>query len=583
MAETPDIAAEPLETPQRADPASRLREAFGRLSSQQKIILAVAVAAIVAILVGAYLWSRQPEYRVLFANVSDKDGAAIIAALEQSGVPYRFSENGSAILVSAERVHDVRLRLAGQGLPRGGAIGFELMENQKFGTSQFTEQVNYQRALEGELARTIESISAVDAARVHLAIPKPSVFVREEQKPSASVLLRLLPGRVLEPSQVAGISHLIASSVPQLPLSNVTIADQNGNLLSLLKDRLQEAGLDPGQLKYVHEIENGVIKRIGDILTPVVGTGNYRVQVAADLDFAQTEQTSETYDPDPSMRSQQVSESANLDRPPQGGVPGALSNQPPVPATAPITQPPVGPVDTAGVLPTPASLLNQGRMDVAGVRAPLRDPVTPPLATHKSATTNYEIGRTIRHTRQPVGGMRRLTAAVVVNYRMEMDAKAGKELPRPLPDAEIAQITNLVRQAMGYNAERGDSISVANVPFTSDTLPEEVAPFWKNPEYIAPGLEIARYLVLAAIVFILYWTMIRPVFRTMFPPPPPLPGPEEGGEIADGESPEGATGEGEPAPQADPFERKLQEAREFARGNPKAVAHIINDWLKVGG
>jgi flagellar M-ring protein FliF len=509
-------------------------------------------------------------------------------------VPYRFSEGGSAILVPGERVHEVRLRLATQGLPRGGSIGFELMENQKFGTSQFIEQVNFQRALEGELSRTIESISAVQSARVHLAIPKPSVFVREEQKPTASVLLHLFPGRALDNAQVAGISHLVASSVPQLPLGNVTIVDQGGNLLSQLKNSLTEAGLDPGQIKYVREMENSVIQRIVDILTPVVGADNVRVQVAADLDFSHTEQTAETFrpngnPPDVSVRSQQVSESANLDRPPQGGVPGALSNQPPVPAIAPITQPPVGEAAGGGATPPPARNPQQaperGQVNAAGVAAPLQTPVQPPLATRKDTTTNYEVDKTVRYVRQSVGSVRRLTAAVVVNYRMEMDNRSGKEAPKALSEAEIAQITGLVREAMGYDEKRGDSISVANAPFTFAAAAEEAElPLWKDPENIAFGKELLKYLLVAGVIAYLFLAVIRPIVRAMFPSPAAkgAGGDEAGATFAGGEGEEGED-VGEGAAELDPFALKLQKAREIARNDPKVVADIIKDWLGVNG
>ncbi len=290
------------------NPVERLREAFNRLADQQKIIFMVALAAIVAVIVGTILWSRQPDWKVLFSNLTEKDGGAIVAILETQNVPHRYSDNGSL-------------------------LGFELMENQKFGTSQFAEQVNYQRGLEGELARTIQSIGAVQGARVHLAIPKPSVFVRDEQKPTASVMLNLYPGRTLDAGQIAGIAHLISSSVPQLPMANVSVIDQNGNLLSQLKSKLTDAGLDPVQVKYVRDIEDSIIKRIEEILKPVLGPENYKVQVAADLDFSQNEQTAETYRPNntpesSSIRSQQNNESANLNQT-AGGVPGALTNQPP--------------------------------------------------------------------------------------------------------------------------------------------------------------------------------------------------------------------------------------------------------------
>lgn len=566
---------------------ARLRDALGRLNNQQKMLLAVALAAVVALLVGTYLWSKQPDYRVLFANISEKDGGAIIAALEQSAVPYKHSEGGGAILVPADKVHDVRLKLASQGLPRGGSVGFELMENQKFGTSQFIEQVNFQRALEGELSRTIQAISSVQSARVHLAIPKPSVFVREEQKPTASVLLHLYPGRSLEPAQVAGISHLISSSVPQLPLGNVNIVDQNGNLLSQLKDKLTEAGLDATQIKYVREVENSIIKRIEDILTPVVGSSNFRVQVAADLDFSHTEQTAETFRPNGSppeatIRSQQTSESANLNQAPGGGVPGALTNQPPVPATAPLTQPPTGQA-TGAATPTATQLAaGPGQINAAGVSGPLA-PLAPPLSTRKDTTTNYELDKTIRYTKQSVGSIRRLSAAVVVNYRMEKD-KSGKESPKPLSDSQIQQINDLVREAMGYNQARGDSISVANAAFTPE-VKEAVAetPVWKDPENIAFGKEIFKYLLIAGLIAYLLLGVIRPIIKTMFPPPPPAETPEEAALRAAGQVQIGEDGEEASQVEIDHFAIKVQKAKDIAQNDPKAVANIIKDWLGANG
>ena len=333
---------------------------LAQMSSQQKMGLMLAVSAIVALLAGGWMWTQAPEYKVLFSNISDRDGGAIIASLQQLNVPYKFADGGGAILVPANQVHDVRLKLAAQGLPKGGLVGFELMENQKFGTSQFLEQVNFQRALEGELARSIQALSAVSSARVHLAIPKQSVFVREQQKPSASVLLNLHPGRSLEPQQVNAIIHLISSSVPNLPVKNVTVVDQHGELLSKIDESGANTGLDPGQLKYVQAMEQSYIKRIEAILGPIVGQENVRAQVAADIDFSQSEQTDEIYKPnqnpgDSAVRSQQTSESSSVGQT-EGGVPGALSNQPPEPATAPITTQPPRPATPPTQMHRPARM-----------------------------------------------------------------------------------------------------------------------------------------------------------------------------------------------------------------------------------
>ena len=556
------------QTPVGADNLTdRLRYALTRLSNQQKILLMIAVAAIVAIFVASSTWLKQADYRILFSNISERDGGAIIAALDQMNVAYRFSDSGGAILIPGSRVHEVRLRLATQGLPKGGGVGFELMENQKFGISQFAEQVNYQRGLEGELSRTIQSIGAVQAARVHLAIPKPTVFVREDLKPSASVLLNLYAGRLLEPSQIVGIQNLVAASVPNLAASSVTLIDQSGAMLSQLKSKLMEAGLDPTQIRYIQEIEASAIKRVGDILSPIVGPGNARVQVAADVDFTQSEQTAETHrpnttPPDVSIRSQQTSESASA-TPSAQGIPGALSNQPPVPATAPLTQPAV---PGAG-LAAPAGQPLPGQLNAAGVQAPIAS-VAQPINTRKDSTINYELDKTIRHTKQSVGTIKRLSAAVVINHR-----KDAKGLSKPLSDAELKQINELVREALGFNKDRGDTVSVANAPFTTIDRNDLGIPLWKDPEILSLLKELFKYGAIAAIIAYLLLKIVIPLSKTMLEPPPKVAGQTIGGNINIVDE-----GEGEPPSAAENLERKLGQARDLAQQDPKVVANIIKDW-----
>ena len=585
---TPPGNLPPGAAPGLAGISGRLKEGLARLNNQQKIALMVAVAAIFALVIGAFLWSRQPDYKVLFSNLSERDGGAIITSLEQLNVPYKFTDGSGAILVPADKVHEVRLRLASQGLPKGGSVGFELMENQKFGISQFAEQVNYQRALEGELAKTIQSISTVQSARVHLAIPKPSVFVREEQKPTASVLLQLYPGRNLEPAQVAGIVHLVASSVPQLNAANVTVLDQDGNLLSQLKSKLMEAGLDPTQIKYVQEVEASVIKRVEDILSPVVGPGNARVQVAADMDFSQSEQTAESYKPnttppDISIRSQQSSETASVN-PPAQGVPGALTNQPPVPATAPITSPAV-PGQPANGAPANGQQ-PPGQINAAGVQAPIYS-AGQPINTRKDSTINYEVDKTVSYTKQNVGNIKRLSVAVVVNNKQDVD-KSGKPTSRPLNDAEIKQINDLVREAMGFNQQRGDTLSVANTAFNLGEKVDNSLPFWKDPDNISLGKDLLKYLVIGAIVAYILLAVVRPIIRTMFPPPASAAEEEEGeageaaqeGEVGEDGTIVELTGEGGKQIMAT-YEAKLHRAREVSKQDPKGVANIIKDWMGV--
>ena len=549
--------------------AERIRQVLARLSGQQKIVLMVAIAGVIALLVASSTWLKQADYRILFSNISERDGGSIIAALEQMNVPYRFSESGSAILVPGGKVHEVRLRLASQGLPKGGAVGFELMENQKFGISQFAEQVNYQRGLEGELARTIQSIAAVQGARVHLAIPKPTVFVREEMKPSASVMLSLYPGRTLEASQIAGIQNLVAASVPSLAASSVTLIDQSGAMLSQLKSKLTEAGLDATQIKYVQELEANAIKRVEDILMPLLGKGNAHVQIAADVDFSQSEQTAETHrpnttPPDIAIRSQQTSESAN-GSPSAQGIPGALTNQPSVPAMAPLTTPAVpGPGGTTAANPP-----IPGQINAAGIQATISN-LGQPVSTRKDSTINYEVDKTIRHTKQSIGTIKRLSAAVVINHR-----KDAKGVMKPLADAELKQINELVKEAMGFNKERGDTVSVANAAFTPVERSESGLAIWKDPELLAMLKELFKYAAIAGILAYLIIKVIRPLLQTMMQAPAHT-GRTLGGNvnIVDEEtelSPNGVTA----------FEQKLGDVRGMAQQDPKAVANIIKNWTNI--
>lgn len=537
-------------------------QGFTQLSMRNKLIAMVGAAALIAALVGGWMWAKQPDYVVLFSNISDQDGGAIVSALTQQNVPYKFTEGGGAILVPSSQVHDLRLRLAAQGLPRGGMVGFELMEGQKLGISQFAEQVNYQRALEGELARSIQSLAAVQAARVHLAIPKQSAFLRDTQKPTASVLVNLQPGRALDAAQIAGIVHLVASSVPQLETDHVTVVDQSGTLLSAGNDAMRMAGLDASQLSYVKEIEKSYVQRIEAILSPITGTDNVRAQVAADVDFSQTEQTAETFKPNSApesnvMRSTQSVETLSRE-PGAAGVPGALSNQPPVPATAPLTTPPAP--------GTPAGK--------AGQTAPAQ----PPLSSHKESTVNYEVDKTIKHVRQSMGSIRRLSVAVVVNHK-QIIGSGGKVTAKALSDAELKQINDLTREAMGFNKERGDTLNVANTPFdpgSRELLPE--VPLWKDPSVISFAKELGKYLLFGGLAAYLFFGVVRPFLRNLaasakatrelnqleLATPGALPSPGHAS-----------------ATDAVGYDQKLLNARQLAKQDPKLVANVIKDW--VGG
>ncbi|MGF6611818.1 flagellar M-ring protein FliF [Paraburkholderia sp. WSM4175] len=526
--------------------------------------LVFAVALLVAVVAGLFLWSRAPSYKVLYSNLSDRDGGSIITALQQANIPYKLSESGSAILVPAEQVHEMRLRLASQGLPKSGSVGFELMDNQKFGISQFDEQINYQRALEGELERTIEAISSVKSARVHLAIPKPSVFVRDKEAPSAAVLVNLYPGRVLDEGQVVAITHMVASAVPEMPVRGVTILDQDGNLLT---QPANGSGLDATQLKFRQQIERNTQQRIDTILAPLFGAGNARSQVSADIDFSHSEQTSENYGPNgnprqAAIRSQQSSSATEMSQGGASGVPGALSNQPPQPASAPI---------------------------VAGNGA--SSVTTTPVSDRKDSTTNYELDKTVRHVDQPMGGIRRLSVAVVVNYLRVVDPK-GHVTMQPVSADKLAQITQLVKDAMGFDASRGDSVNVVNSAFTTELDPNADLPWWRTPDMLALYKQIATYLGIGAVALFLYFVMVKPALRRAFPPPPEpvaaLMAPDEP-VLLDGipaEERDGAVVEIEADSEKlalenakHKYERNLEFARSIARQDPKIVATVVKNWV----
>jgi flagellar M-ring protein FliF len=530
----------------------------------KKVVAGGAAALVLAAVAAIWLWSSQPDYRVLFSNYTDRDGGAITASLDQMGVKYKFSDGGNAILVPAEQVPSIRLKLAAQGLPRAGNVGFELLENQKLGTSQFVEQVNYQRSLEGELANSIQALAAVSSARVHLAMPKPSVFVREQQKPTASVLLNLQPGRTLDQAQVNAIVHLVASSVPELPASNVTVVDQNGALLS---DTANKAGkqLDPNQLKYVEALQQNIVKQVESIIAPLVGQTNVRAEATADVDFAQVDTAAELYKPNSppepqAIRSQQTSESTGPGSSNPSGVPGALSNQPPGTATAPIE----------------------------GGAAPAQQQSASTGPSQKNSTTNYEVDKTLRYEQKPMGGIKRLTVGVVVNYRRSVDPATGKVTVKPLTAAEVAQINELVKQAMGYSQARGDTLNVTNAPFDGVDKPAETAPdWWKDPANLPMLKDIAKYAFIAMVLAFLYFRILRPLLKPVMktfdkavemPPEPepeePEPEPEPD-HVAEAQAAKAA----EEEKQVVIYKTNLEMAKSLAQHDPRIVANVIKDWL----
>jgi flagellar M-ring protein FliF len=530
------------------------RTAFGALPMRNKLMLGAGAAALAAVIATAAMYARTPDYRVLFTNLSDRDGGAVVGALSQMNVPYRFSDVGGVIMVPSDKVHDARLRLASQGLPKGGTVGFELVESQKFGTTQFQERLNYQRGLEGELARSIMALSAVSSARVHLALPASNGFFREQQKPSASVLVTMHPGRVLERAQIAGIVHLVASSVPALDPKQVSIVDQSGALLST-QEGAQASGLDPNQLQYLRAVEQAYIQRIVEIVEPIVGRGNVKAQVTADIDFSLSESTAEQYRPNQgsepaAVRSQQVSESAGGGAAPAQGVPGALSNQPPAQPAAPING--------------PGQALPQGTQGAAA-QAP-RD-------TRKESTTNFEVDKTVRVVRNATGNVRRLTAAVVVNHRRAVDDD-GKPSLAPLDAKEVEQIQSLVREAIGYSKERGDALNVVNAAFSAEDLPKaDPVPMWKDPDVLSLAKSVGAQVGLVLLGLLAIFGVIRPALKKAPP--------REGAARAGGTSAVVGGDVALPPPTAATaaLPGPSEDVMRLARENPATVANVVRAWV----
>ncbi|WP_312209179.1 flagellar basal-body MS-ring/collar protein FliF [Pseudescherichia sp.] len=542
-------------------------EWMNRLRANPRIPLLVAGAAAIAIIVAMVLWAKQPDYRVLYSNVSDQDGGAIVTQLTQMNIPYRFSETGGAIEVPADKVHELRLRLAQLGLPKGGAVGFELLDQEKFGISQFSEQVNYQRALEGELARTIETLGPVKSARVHLAMPKPSLFVREQKSPSASVTVNLAPGRAMDEGQISAVVHLVSSAVAGLPPGNVTLVDQSGRLLT--QSNTSGRDLNDAQLKYAADVESRVQRRIEAILSPIVGNGNVHAQVNAQIDFDNKEQTEEQYHPNgnPSeavMRSRQLNESEQVGGPYPGGVPGALSNQPAPANNAPITA--NGPQN--GQQNQNAQQTTTSTANSAG-----------PRNTQRNETTNYEVDRTIRHTKMNVGDVQRLSVAVVVNYRTLTDGK-----PLPLTADQLKQIEDLTREAMGFSQQRGDTLNVVNSQFNATDESAGELPFWQQQAFIDQLLSAGRWLLVLIVAWILWRKAVRPQLVRREEERKALLESAQTRQMPEEEAVEVRLSKDEQTQQRRANQRlsaevMSQRIREMSDNDPRVVALVIRQWM----
>ncbi|WP_395502854.1 flagellar basal-body MS-ring/collar protein FliF [Ectopseudomonas mendocina] len=562
-------------------------ENLAEMSVLRQLGLLVGLAASVAIGFAVVLWSQQPDYRPLYGSLNGMDATQVVETLTASGIDYTIEPNSGALLVKADDLARARMRLAAAGVaPTDNSVGFEILDREQgLGTSQFMEATRYRRGLEGELARTVASLNNVKAARVHLAMPKASVFVRDERKPSASVLVELYPGRALEPSQVMAIVNLVATSVPELDKGQVTVVDQKGNLLSDQQE-LSELTMAGKQFDYTRRMEGLFTQRVHNILQPVLGTGRYKAEVSADVDFSSVESTSEMFNPDqPALRSeQQVNEQRQSSLPPQG-VPGALSNQPPGPAAAP---------QQAAGAAAPAGPVAAGQPLVDANGQQIMDPATgqPMLAPYpadkrEQSTRNFELDRSISYTRQQQGRLRRLSVAVVVDDQVRVDPATGETSRVPWTADDLARFTRLVQDSVGFDASRGDSVSVINTAFTA-SLGEEIPdiPFYTQPWF----WDIVKQVLGVLFILVLVFGVLRPVLNN-------ITGGGRGKDLAgsgDVELGEMAGLDGElsddrvslggpqsimlPSP-SEGYDAQLNAIKSLVAEDPGRVAQVVKEWI----
>lgn len=564
-------------------------ENLSEMTMLRQVGLMVGLAASVAIGFAVVLWSQQPDYRPLYGSLSGMDSKQIMETLAAADIAYTVEPNSGALLVKADDVARARMKLAAAGVaPSDSNIGFEILDkDQGLGTSQFMEATRYRRGLEGELARTISSLNNVKAARVHLAIPKSSVFVRDERKPSASVLVELFSGRSLEPGQVLAIVNLVATSVPELSKSQITVVDQKGNLLSDMAENsaLTQAGK---QFDYSRRMESMLTQRVHNILQPVLGNDRYKAEVSADVDFSAVESTSEQFNPDqPALRSEQsTSEQRTASNGPQG-VPGALSNQPPAPASAPQTT--GGAAATAGAIQPGQPLLDangQQIMDPA-TGQPMLAPY--PADKRNQSTKNFELDRSISHTKQQQGKINRLSVSVVVDDQVKVNPADGAVTRAPWTADELARFTRLVRDAVGFDASRGDSVSVINMPFSAERGEVIADPaFYTQPWF----WDIVKQVLGVLFILVLVFGVLRPVLNNI------TGGSKKQLALAGGDVELGGMGglDGElandrvslggpqsillPSP-SEGYDAQLNAIKSLVAEDPGRVAQVVKEWINA--
>jgi len=522
----------------------------------RQVVFLFAIAGSVA--VGGYvvLWSQSPNFSLLYGSLSDQDASAVIESLQKENIEYHVDQNSGAVMVASSKVHEARMKLAAEGLPKSANSGFAMLnEEQKLGTSQFIEKARYQHALENELAISITKVSAVKAARVHLALPKESVFLRNRKAASASVLLDLYPGHRLEAGQVAAIANLVASSVPSLELTNVSVIDQYGRLMTQNQSSADLA-MTASQFQYATQVENSYIKRIENILIPLLGQDGVKAQVTAELDFTSTEQTRESFNPDlPALRSEQLEEDSKSSTGIAGGVPGALSNQPGVNGSAP---------------------------EIVGKNNANDDDSNSAMGSmQRRSTRNYELDKTISHTRLPTGSLLRLSVAVVIDYKKSLNDKGTVERVEHTPE-ELNQITNLVKETIGFNSIRGDSVNVMNAQFT---LPDAVEPLPESPIWQQAWVwDIAKQVLGGLFVLFLVFGILKPSIKNMMNKEitlhqTALAGPAGvAGQLTADDSSQQAQ-EMKALEAAPEYDKSIHNVKEMVNTDPKLAAQVVRNWV----
>jgi flagellar M-ring protein FliF len=532
----------------------------------KQVGLLAGVAAAVAAAIWLVLWSQGQNYTVLYGQLSERESGQVMDALTAAGIEFKLNPSG-AVSVPESKVQMARIRLASQGLPQSDSMGIEMIQKESaLGSSSLMESARYQSVLETELARTIIKVQGVQSARVHLALPKPTVFLRDARKATASVMLQLYPGRRLEPGQVTAIVHLVASSVPELSASDVTLVDQAGTLLNSPDENAEQAA-STRQFEYTRKLEESYQQRIIELLEPMIGPGRVRATVTADMDFTVTEETHENYDPQKTaVRSEQTSNEQRKGGAGSEGIPGALSNQPPGTSGAP-------------AIPGAATPGNPALAGAAGA-AQSTAASSEPSSSAQRSTRNFEVDRTLSYVKQPVGVLKRLNVGVVLDDWQKTDAD-GKLSTAPLSETDIKRFTQLVRESIGLKEDRGDQLNVLNQAFKSSAPigPVDAPPLWETP-WIT---QLAKQIVGAALVLVVAFLVLRPLMKSLTKSAPRLTA--AGGDAGDLDGDRlSISGQGGKAIKLAPsFEQQIAAARTLVGQDPRRAAQVVKDWVSADG